>query len=260
MSFSGTVCGLLDQDHDIDLGHLHLLRAGRMTVQPNVGDPVHLAEPGLVLLPRPLAHTLSADIGGSMALLCATIDLGHRGGSPIAMALPAIVALPFATLPSLHPALELLFSEFNGTASGRQAALDRLLEYILILLLRHQVEAGSSTTGVLAGLGDRRLARSLRALHEQPQRAWTLQALAEEAGMSRARFAERFPQVLGVTPMAYLAAWRLNLAKDLLLRGRPVKAVAAEAGYSGAAAFTRAFVRSAGVPPTEWLAHRSTPR
>jgi hypothetical protein len=100
MSFRGTVCGLLDQDHDIDLGHLQLLRAGRMTVQPNVGDPVHMAELGLLLLPRPLAHTLSADIGESMALLCATIDLGHRGGSPIAMALPAIVALPFATLPS----------------------------------------------------------------------------------------------------------------------------------------------------------------
>jgi len=256
MSFSGTVCGMLEGQHEVELGHLHLMRKGSMTVQPRGGTAVHLGEPGMVFLPRSLPHTLTADEGNDATLLCATVEIGQQAGSPLALALPEVVVLPFRKMPPLHPALELLFAEFATAGSGRQTALERLLEYIIILVLRHQMEAGGAKTGLLAGLADRGLSRSLTAMHHDPKRRWSLQSLAEEAGMSRARFAERFHEVLGTTPMAYLGAWRISLAQDLLLQGRPAKSAAADAGYTSAAAFTRAFARSVGRSPTQWLAER----
>ena len=258
MAFSGTVCGMLSDQHEVELGHLHLMRAGRMTVQPRGSDAVRLDEPGLVFLPRAIPHTLTADEGNDATLLCATIEIGQQVGSPLALALPTVVALPFREMPQLQPALELLFAEFASTASGRGTALERLLEYILILVLRHQIDAGNTKTGLLAGLADRGLARSLTVMHEHPKRGWSLQSLAEAAGMSRARFADRFHEVLGTTPMAYLSAWRISLAQDLLLKGRPAKSAAAESGYTSAAAFTRAFTRSVGKSPTHWLVDRQT--
>ena len=258
MAFSGTVCGMLNDQHEVELGHLHLMRAGRMTVQPRGSDAVRLDEPGLVFLPRAIPHTLTADEGNDATLLCATIEIGQQVGSPLALALPTVVALPIREMPQLQPALELLFAEFASTASGRGTALERLLEYILILVLRHQIDAGNTKTGLLAGLADRGLARSLTVMHEHPKRGWSLQSLAEAAGMSRARFADRFHEVLGTTPMAYLSAWRISLAQDLLLKGRPAKSAAAESGYTSAAAFTRAFTRSIGKSPTHWLVDRQT--
>jgi len=258
MAFSGTVCGMLNDQHEVELGHLHLMRAGRMTVQPRGSDAVRLDEPGLVFLPRAIPHTLTADEGNDATLLCATIEIGQQVGSPLALALPTVVALPIREMPQLQPALELLFAEFASTASGRGTALERLLEYILILVLRHQIDAGNTKTGLLAGLADRGLARSLTVMHEHPKRGWSLQSLAEAAGMSRARFADRFHEVLGTTPMAYLSAWRISLAQDLLLKGRPAKSAAAESGYTSAAAFTRAFTRSVGKSPTHWLVDRQT--
>ncbi len=257
MAFSGTVCEMLNDYHEVELGHLHLMRSGSMTVQPRGESAFHLSEPGLVFLPRALPHTLTADEGHVADLLCATVEIGQQSRSPLALALPTVVVLPFREVPHLQPALELLFVEFAGAESGRQTALERLLEYILILVIRHQIIAGSAKQGLLAGLADIGLARSLTAMHEDPKRTWSLQWLAEEAGMSRARFADRFHEVLGVTPMAYLSAWRVSVAQDMLLNGRPAKWAAAEAGYTSAAAFTRAFTRSVGKSPTKWLAERN---
>ncbi|MFS9669028.1 cupin domain-containing protein, partial [Klebsiella pneumoniae] len=91
---------------------------------------------GMVFLPRSLPHTLTADEGNDATLLCATVEIGQQAGSPLALALPEVVVLPFRKMPPLHPALELLFAEFATAGSGRQTALERLLEYIIILVLR----------------------------------------------------------------------------------------------------------------------------
>lgn len=254
MSFSGEVCGMLASTHDDQLGHLHLLRSGRITIQPNGAHSLHLAEPGAILIPRPLSHTLTADAGHDATLVCATIELGHHAGAPLAQALPSIIALPFSCVPQLQAVLELFFGEFDGDRSGRQTALDRLLEYIFISLLRHQIGTGNVSHGLLAGLADPHIARSLSGMHENPQRDWTLQTLADEANLSRARFAERFHQIMGAPPISYLSALRMSVAQEHLLQGRSAKVAATRAGYASAAAFTRAFVRKIGKSPTQWLA------
>jgi transcriptional regulator GlxA family with amidase domain len=121
--------------------------------------------------------------------------------------------LPLAAHAMLAPVCDLLIGEGFSAAGGRDAALDRLFDYLLILIVRHVVGSGSVTTGVLAGLADPRLAKALTAMHEAPKTRWTRDALAEIAGMSRTRFAENFRTHVGRTPMDHLTVWRMTATR-----------------------------------------------
>ena len=82
-----------------------------------------------------------------------------------------------------------------------------------------------------------------------PKKSWTLDDLADIAGMSRTRFAEHFRTRIGQTPVEYLTVWRMTVASQLLAKGKPVKSVAAQVGYQSAAAFSRVFSRVTGKAP-----------
>jgi transcriptional regulator GlxA family with amidase domain len=90
----------------------------------------------------------------------------------------------------------------------------------------------------------------LTALHADPARPWTIESLADEVAVSRATLARRFPALVGDTPAAYLARWRMDLAaRRLRDSDDPVNMVARAAGYTSEYAFSRAFSRSRAVPP-----------
>lgn len=162
--------------------------------------------------------------------------------------------LPLAEVDGAAPALEVLFREAFTRACGRQQVVDRLFEVVVILILRALLNGGRVESGMLAGLSHPRLARAIVAMHEAPARAWTLDALAKRAGLSRSQFAAVFAQVVGAAPGEYLARHRIAVAQDLLRRGRPVKLVASEVGYGSASALSRAFSARCGRSPREWLA------
>ncbi|MEO6033211.1 MAG: AraC family transcriptional regulator, partial [Burkholderiaceae bacterium] len=167
--------------------------------------------------------------------------------------LPPLVLVPLARLPGAQALLELLYDEAFAEHRGRQAALDRLCELLLIRLLRHCMDEGLTQGGTLAGLADPRLAKALVAVHEDPARAWGLCDMAREAGMSRARFAVHFKAITGDTPIDYLASWRITVAQGMLRAGQPLKQVAVAVGYGSSSALTRAFIRKIGEPPMHWL-------
>jgi len=148
--------------------------------------------------------------------------------------------------------VQLVNDESRAQRPAREVVMARLLEVLLIEALRSTVGTAASP-GLVRGLADTRLAAALRRMHEAPARAWTVAELAQEAALSRAAFFERFSRAVGVAPMAYLLAWRMALAKDLLRRGGcAVAEVAARVGYSSASTFSVAFARHAGVPPARF--------
>jgi AraC-like DNA-binding protein len=108
--------------------------------------------------------------------------------------------------------------------------------------------------GWLAGLKDAHVGKALRLLHMHPMRNWTVDDLAHEVGMSRSALAQRFTRLIGETPIRYLAAWRIQLAKQMLRdpAGSSIQAVAARVGYESEPAFNRAFKRATGSPPAAW--------
>jgi AraC-like DNA-binding protein len=97
--------------------------------------------------------------------------------------------------------------------------------------------------GILAALGDKRLSIAVTAMHDHPNVDWTLETLAEKAGMSRARFASHFRSVTDTTPLEYLTAWRIELTKNQLRQGRSLKVIAPKVGYGSAEALIRSFTR-----------------
>ncbi|WP_026792268.1 AraC family transcriptional regulator [Pleomorphomonas oryzae] len=154
--------------------------------------------------------------------------------------------------PRLATLVELVDEEARAVRPARDVILTHLLEVLLIEALR-AIGRSSPTPGLINGLADERLAVALRRLHEDPTRTWTVPELAREAGLSRSVFFERFRRVVGLSPMDYLLAWRMALAKDLLRREEAgVAEVAERVGYASASTFTIAFSRHVGVPPARY--------
>lgn len=136
-----------------------------------------------------------------------------------------------------------------------EALLSRLPELVLVDCLRQYAEnLQPQQAGWLAALRDPVLGRALMLLHAQPDTTWTVAKLARSVAVSRSVLAARFVQVLGVSPMRYLAQWRLQLAANLL-RDQPqlgMGSIAERVGYEAEAAFSRAFKRHLGVSPAAW--------
>jgi AraC-like DNA-binding protein len=247
---SGELCQLVAFDENA--GYIHILKSGKVTMSVRNGPSHYIEKPSVIFFPRTCPHSLVPD-GDNAELLCAYVDLGAKVGSPLALSLPEAIILPMDEMGLIKPTLELLFSEAAHENFGRQAALDRLIEYFLIQMLRHVIAMGQLNGGIFAALADARLKHAVTAMHERPGHPWTLDELADIAGMSRGRFAVNFRETVGVTPLDYLTNWRMSVAQNMLKIGRPIKSVAAAVGYQSQAALARVFAKRVGQAPTEWL-------
>lgn len=249
--FSGELCQIVSFDKEV--GHVHILKSGKISMTVGNGLPQIIDKPSVLFFPRTCPHAFIPIDGEDSELLCAYIDLGAQVGSPLALALPEVIVLPMNDLSAIKPTVEILFKEAFDEAFGRQAALDRLIEYFLIQMLRHVIATGGMQGGIFSALSDPRLRHAVAAMHERPGHPWTLDELADIAGMSRARFAVNFRETVGVTPLDYLTDWRMSIAQNMLKVGRPIKVVAAAVGYQSQAALARIFAKRVGHAPTEWL-------
>jgi transcriptional regulator GlxA family with amidase domain len=132
--------------------------------------------------------------------------------------------------------------------------LVRLLEVLLIEALRATSDEAAAP-GLLRGMADERLAAAIRCIHAQPEQPWTVVQLAKEAALSRSAFFARFNRAVGMAPMAYLLTWRMALGKKLLQeQDSGIAEVAQKVGYGSASAFSVAFTRHVGLPPTRYVA------
>lgn len=156
-------------------------------------------------------------------------------------------------VPRLTQLVRLVAEEGGRDDIGRDLILERLAEVLLIEALR-AAPAAEVQPGLLRGLADPRIAAALRRMHGEIERAWTIPDLAQEAGMSRSAFFERFARMLGVRPMEYLLAWRMAVAKELLRGGGvSINEVASRIGYGSASTFSTAFSRHVGLPPGRFM-------
>ncbi|MCM2393333.1 AraC family transcriptional regulator [Streptomyces albipurpureus] len=263
--------------------------SGTAWVTPDGSEPVPLRPGDIVLVRGPEPYTVSDDPGTApLALVhegdrCTTPDgrliLGDmpmcsperqeivllkgtyqvRGSvsQRVLDALPPIARVPAAA--EGCPPLGMISLEIARDVPGRQVVLDRLLDLLLVTTLRDWFERPEAQAPAwYRAHGDPTVGRALRLIHGDPARPWTVAALASEAGASRARFAQRFSELVGQPPMTYLTEWRICLAADLLARtDDTVEAVSRQVGYSNAYALSVAFKRTMGIRPSE---HRAIAR
>jgi len=173
--------------------------------------------------------------------------------NPLALALPKRLAIGLHEMPELGSLLDLLFKEAFDDQPGKQQALNRLFELVLIGLLRYSLSKGATEAGLLRGLGHPQVGKVLASVHAAPELNWTLTRMANLSGMSRSSFASTFKAVVGLTPGDYLMHWRVAIAQSLLLKQVPLKSIAERVGYASHAGFLKAFKAVAGRAPTEWL-------
>ncbi len=183
--------------------------------------------------------------GRSVELVCGHFGFNEEIVHPLVESLPPLIHIRARTQHDytwLDVVLRQMEEESRAGLPGHQEALRRLSEILFIQVLRAFIEEGPESTRFLTALVDPQLRRALDAIHADPASDWTLERLAEVAGLSRTLFAERFRTKLGVTPMRYVSDWRLQKARALL--GEPsltVGEIARAVGYESEAAFNRAF-------------------
>ncbi len=190
-----------------------------------------------------------AEQGGN-GFVCAVVDTGGEA-NPIALALPDLVLVRLDQSAPLRAVTDILLEEAMAPRCGGRAVIDRLCEIVVIRLLRHLIESGETEVGLLAGLSDPNISLAIIAMHDNPDRHYNLEDLAEISAMSRTHFANSFRKLVGVTPGQYLSNWRLTLARTELAKGVPLKAIAGRIGFSSSAALSRAFTRRYGVSPKQ---------
>jgi AraC-like DNA-binding protein len=262
------------------LTRFHLLVAGEAWLRHENADPIQLTAGDVVLFPnggshfitdtprgrtRPLSsfpveeigeltYRLVAGGGGPQTLMaCCTVHFDEPAAHILLELMPPIIvvrraAIEDSALPAL---LDAMAEEVMAQRVGNATMLSRLADVVVIRLIRRWAETrGNETFGWLAAVRDPRIGKALIAIHQRPEKPWSVESLARVASLSRSMFSERFASVLGMPPAKYLATWRMSLARHLLGRQRlTVSEVATRLGYDSEPSFSRAFKRVVGVPP-----------
>ena len=266
----------------------HLVIQGSCNVTFSDGRDVTLTPGDIVLIPRGRKHILSDRPGrnappleqvlekagyknegvlvvgnkdeyASTQMVCGHFTFREKADHPIIKALPDyLVTTMIERLkePWLDEMLRLVAQRMFSNQLGAEASVTRLSEIVFIELLRSAINKQGDLQNILIALNDKHIGRALQLIHTTPEAAWSVEKLAQEAGMSRSRFSERFSEMVGTGPMGYLSDWRLQKALAMLESSRTsVQAIAEKTGYQSPAAFTRAFSGRFGVSPTEYRKH-----
>lgn len=188
-------------------------------------------------------------LGGSFLFDCAEPGL-------LVSLLPKVVHVQGSM--RLSQLVQMVGEETADQKPGNEIMRCRLAEMLLVEAMR-STTSGSAPPGLLRGLGDERLAAALKQMHAHVDQRWSVAQLANTAALSRSSFFARFTRTVGVAPMEYLLSWRMAIAKELLRRdGLCVSEIAERIGYGSASAFSVAFARHVGLPPSHYArrAHR----
>ncbi len=244
-----------------------------------VAEPVRLTAGDCLLLPRGWPFRIASDLsmaptssealisterGGGVTTVGGGGDCmavggyfafhGDRAGILLSVLPPVVHIRRDSDRAALRWAMDRMMQELREPQPGGHLMAEHLAHLILVQALRaHVADGAKGGVGWLFALADRQMSAAIGAMHGDPAFRWTLQALAEQAGMSRSSFALKFKATVGASPMDYLTRWRMLLAADRLeSSGEPVSTIALALGYEFESAFSTAFKRVMGLSPRQY--------
>jgi AraC-like DNA-binding protein len=267
--------------HAVPGAAFHAITAGVAYLVLDSRQPLQLLPGDLVLLPggsphilagrpdapaRPFDHARAEAAlrdGDELAvgeppattrILCASYHHDPAATLATFSLLPDVLHVTALAAPqAVRTSLQLLADELRHPGPGSRAVLDHVVNILLIQLLRSWIadlDMSERPPSWLRGLADPITCAALAALHADPARAWTVDALAHEVGVSKATLTRRFASEVGLAPRDYLTTWRMEVAAQRLRTGSdPIGAVARSIGYTSEYAFNRAFTRRHGLAP-----------
>jgi AraC-like DNA-binding protein len=264
----------------------HLMTEGRCKAKlPGPGPTIELEAGDLILFPHRDPHLLGSDLqlapvktgdvveippGGGPAqirqlgsggarsrFICGYMACDRRTCKPLLNALPRMLKVSLRESPAaawIESTMKRGAIETRAPSAGGDVVLARLAELLFVEGVREYVRSlPESQQGWLAAVRDKHVGRALALLHANPGRAWAVETLAVETGLSRSALNDRFVALIGEPPMQYLTGWRMALAAQALSTSSDAVArIAERVGYESEAAFNRAFKREFGTPPAAW--------
>ncbi len=263
-------------------GHLVLAMVTKGHVELNLDGEIRMLDAGTaLLLTRGRAHTatsssdaevvslfdlpvvpvnqhyerLTTGGGGALSVVTyAVLRFDEVSGARLMAALPAVLEASRWDSDAqtwLHDVLRLAVHEASEMRPGGETVLTRLSDVLVIQMIRAWLlSSPNRETGWLAAMREPGIGAALTAMHETPEKGWTVASLAAVAGMSRSSFSSRFTTMVGEPVLRYLTEWRLQTARMLLRRDSQTMGAIAEAvGYQSEASFGRAFKKRFGLSP-----------
>ena len=273
--YAGGVCGRWLMEHNSEQSvWFHLVSKGQGWVySPSWQAPLALNTGDIILfLPHAAKHFLSysakelpADeentcltswTDGETGFVCGEIEL-VTPKSLLWQALPAEIVIRHDQAGGIFAKLvDLIISEASSERFGSNSVIERLCDSLFVLVIRYCIEENLVQKGVFAAMQDKRLARVLGLIHEQPWHPWTLAELCTRAGIAKTPLSEKFAALIGYAPIEYLTAWRLQIAAHWLMQpNMTVERVAERTGYQSVPAFSKAFKRHFGQSPGAFRHH-----
>lgn len=259
------------------IAHFHIVERGEAWLALVGQEPLRLLSGDMAILPLGAGHILSSDPSLSPTpiedfradpartsvvqaykdhnteVVCGQFAFAGVLAPKLLAVLPQIIHVRGQESRSfewLRLTSRYLIEELRYPRSGSAIVISRMVDLLFIQAVREWGEKGPRNLGWLSGLSDAAIGRALTAIHEDPGRNWTVEALSDRAGLSRSAFAARFTEMVGKPPLRYLTAWRLDLASDQLRAGTAtISEIASGVGYGSEAALTRAFKAQFGTTP-----------
>jgi AraC-like DNA-binding protein len=262
----------------------HLVTDGRATVRVPGSADLRVAAGDIVVLPHDNPHTVCGDrfstvvesriplaevlsgrpravrLGGDGSgthIICGFFGCEKLADRSFLAGLPPVFSVNLRKDDAglwLESSVRQLLAEAQSGRPGTAALLSKMAQVLFVeTLRRYMADLPAGAVGWLAGARDPIVGGALALLHRDPARPWTLAKLAREAGASRSVVGERFKELLGESPLAYLVRWRLQIAARLLeTTARTALQIAIDVGYGSEATFNRAFKREFGIPPASY--------
>lgn len=251
--FSGSLCGLQAFEESDNNGLLHVLRSGSMTMLTDQGHEVQLHKASVLFLPSGGDHRIQIKDSHEAELVCANVQFNAHQKSVLVDNLPKFICMDVETNPLISDTAEKIFQEAFDDQLGRKMVIDRLCDIFIVQVLRYVIDNGLVDIGTFVASTHPSLSKLMKQLKAEPQATWTVETMAQYSAMSRSKFAGLFKDSVGQAPMEYLTDLRLNLAKALLLKNKPVAWVADEVGYDSASSLARAFKKQWDLSPKQWI-------
>ncbi|MEN8131458.1 MAG: AraC family transcriptional regulator [Pseudomonadota bacterium] len=260
--------------HLVEFGHCEIvadkdetrhLKAGEMAIcfggrshQLSQGRPAKVQTIESLLTGGPnLQRADPGSVSDKTSLLCGAFLLRHSEFNPLFSALPSVMRASLSRageFNNLSGVARLMAEEIDQRSLGGGYVVERLLEVLCAEAVRSHLETVSpDKTNWFRGIKDPIIGKAVAAIHAHPGQNWSVQRLADRVAMSPSRFAVRFSESIGDSPMSYVTKWRMSLACRALANGnRSVDQIAEKVGYESPAAFSRAFKKHVGVSPAAW--------
>lgn len=261
---------------------LHVITAGQVYLHtPSLPQPLRLQAGDVSVMARGCAHTVCSheDIGTvrtvtfadalplpetdlpdgapQNALISGAYQFWHTPVHPFFAEMPDWLVLRAKDGPyprGMAHSMEILQQELAMREQGSEALVYGLLDVIFVLLMREMVKRqGERTSCWSHGIQNSLVLKAVQAMHDDCAHAWTLDKLAQHAGLSRTSLAERFRESMGNTPLNYLRTVRMQKAMAALVESeRSLEQIAQEVGYTDAFSFSKVFKRTVGMAPRDF--------